>query len=206
MFTDRVRSTTGRLCFDTCLSTILSVHTWGGGGQIQVGGPQPGPARRGVHSLLGVGGYPTSGTPSPLDLAGGYPSQGVPNLGYPPSDLAGWNPDGGYPTLGKPPVRPGWGYPSQGDPTSGTPLLDLARGYLNGGYSTSGTPPPPSNLTGGGTPTAWGYPTSGSTWYAAVGMPLAFTQEDFLVYECKDTIKSLAGLFQLSWPKKSRNV
>ena len=35
-----------------------------------------------------------------------------------------------------------------------------------------------------------GYPTSGSNWYAAVGTPLAFTQEDFLVNYGNKTINS----------------
>ena len=90
IFTDRARSTTGRLCFDTCRSVCLST--------------------------------PRGGTPA----------------------------------------RSWWGVPLPG-----------------------GTPPqiPPTGSAQGGT-SAWGYPTSGnrwSTWYAAVGMPLAFTQGDFLV-------------------------
>ena len=83
--TDRVRCTTGRLCFDTCLS--VCPHLGGVPGQVQPGG-----------------------TPARSSQA---------HLGYP---------------------RQTW---------------------LGGGYLTSGN--------------RW------STWYAAVGMPLAFTQEDFLV-------------------------
>ena len=51
------------------------------------------------------------------------------------------------------------------------------------GYPTLG-PPPPSDLARGVPLRGGGYPTSGKrwiSWYAAVGMPLAFTQEDFLV-------------------------
>ena len=86
IFTNRVCSTTGRLCFDTCLSICLS--TPGGGGYPGRGGVlQPGPAGGGVPHLR----YP------PSDLAGGYPCWEVPHLGYPPpSDLAG----GGTPAGG----------------------------------------------------------------------------------------------------------
>ena len=112
LITDRVRSTMGRLCFDTCLSICLSTPLAGGG-----------------------------------------------------------TPAGGYPTLGKPPVHPHRTWPG-GYPTSGTPPSDLVGGVPSaGGYPTSG-PPPHQTWLGG-------YPTSGnrwSTWYATVGMPLAFTQ------------------------------
>ena len=73
--------------------------------------------------------------------------------------------------------HPGGGgvYPCRG----GTPswVTPPPRQTWPGGYPTLGTPPR-LNLAEGG------YPTSGnrwSTWHAAVGMPLAFTQEDFLV-------------------------
>ena len=109
-----VRSTTGRLCFDSCLSFGLS--TPGGGGTL-------------------MGGYPTSGSPhSPSDLTGRVPQWGVPHLRYPP-------------------------------------LLDLAGGVPHLRY-----PPLSCRTWPGG-----GVPHLGSTWYAAVGMPLAFTQEHFLV-------------------------
>ena len=88
-----------------------------------------------------------------------------------------------------PPIEPGWG------PHLGYPPSDLGGG---GGTLLGGTPPrvpphqtwpvgphlryPPIGLgrgRGGG-----GYPTTGNRWrtsHAAVVMPLAFTQEDFLV-------------------------
>ena len=67
----------------------------------------------------------------------------------------------GVPHFGyPPPIRPGGG------------------GYLNGGYHTSSKPPPLSDLAGGG-----GVPRP-------VGMPLAFTQEDFLVFHTLGLILS----------------
>ena len=97
------------------------------------------------------GEYPTSSTP-PNQTWLGVPDGGIPNLWYPPSDLAQGVPRGTQPWV-----------PHQ---TSSTLQLDLAGGVPNGGVPD------------------WGYPTSGnrwSTWYGAVGMPLEFTQEDFLV-------------------------
>ena len=120
-----------------------------------------------------VGGTPTGGTPPwvpPVRHGWGVPWQGVPHLGYPPV-RPGWGvPRQGVPHLRYHPVGPGWGVP----PT--------------GGYPTLGDPPHPSDL-------AWGVPqwegvshlvqdNWWSTWYAAVGMPLAFTQEDFLLSDC----------------------
>ena len=104
---------------------------------------------------------------------GGTPAR--PNLGYPCQR--------GYPNVGVP--WPGGTPPEV--PHLGYPLSDLAGGYLNwrgtlmGGYPTSATPP--VRLGWVGYPDG-GYPTSDnrwSTWYAAVGMPLAFTKEDFLI-------------------------
>ena len=108
--------------------------------------------------------------------AGGYPCRGVLHLGYPCQTWPGGTLPGGYPTLGTPLsdlVRgyPRWGYPAGRYPTLGTPHQTWPGGV---GYS----PPFQVDLAG------VGYPTSGSTWstrYAAVGMPLAFKQEDFLV-------------------------
>ena len=91
----------------------------------------------------------------------GYPGQ-VQTGGCTPTRSDGVYPSQGVPAQGT--CRPGQDgeYPSQGAPTQGTPPSDLARGY-----PTMGTPPVQDNR--------W------STWYAAVGMPLAFTREDFLV-------------------------
>ena len=113
-------------------------------------------------STPGGGGYP-----SQIQQAGGYPSQiqvgGVlqpgPGGGYPSQVQAGGYPNGGVPHLRYPPIGPGRGVPQLGGtPPRVPPPVDLCRGLPQRG----GTPP-------------------SSTWYAAVGMPLAFTQEDFLV-------------------------
>ena len=88
--TDRVHSTTGRLCFDTCLSVCPHRRVV----------PQPGPAREG-------------------NPAGGYPCWGFPTSGTPPSDLArGCTLMGGTPPwVPTPPIRPGQGvYPDRGVP------------------------------------------------------------------------------------------
>ena len=94
---------------------------------------------------------------------------GVGYLEYPP----GPDQDRGYPRSGGT-----WGPPEPGQ-DGGLPQPGEYPGYLPGtrsgwgGYprqgGTQGTPPPP------GQDSTW------STWYATVGMPLAFTQEDFLV-------------------------
>ena len=65
----------------------------------------------------------------------------------------------------------GWGVPQQGVPHLEDPL----------------PPPPPSDLSRGVPRWQGGYPISSSTWYATVGMPLAFTQEDFLVIYVTET-------------------
>ena len=110
--TDRVHSTTGRLCFDRCLSVCphLGGVPWPGpdGGGV----PQPGPAWGGTP----YEGYPDGGTPPrvhpavrpgqgdtppwvpplpPLDLAGRYPTSGTPHRTWP----------GGYPNGGGTPPR-----------------------------------------------------------------------------------------------------
>ena len=72
--TDRVRSTTGRLCFDTCLSVCPHL------GQVQPGGGASVPPPSGL-----AGGYPDRGTP----CWRGTPPQVLPPPPPPPSDLAG---------------------------------------------------------------------------------------------------------------------
>ena len=129
IFTDRVRSTTGRLCFNTCLSINLSVNTWGGGTRARSrwwggGVPKPGPG---------------GGTPPwvhPRQTWTGGMLMGVPHLRYPPSDLDGGTLMGGYPTLGTPPSDLDGGYPDGGYPTSGIPPSDLDGGYPNGAEGT----------------------------------------------------------------------
>ena len=105
------------------------------------------------------GDTPARGTP-----VGGYPTSGTPNRTWPGGTLArGW----GYHTSGTPhQTWPGGGVPHLRYP----PLSDLARGVPQLGY-----PSIRPGRGGGGV-----YPTSGNGWSTAVGMPLAFTQEDFL--------------------------
>ena len=147
--TDRVRSTTGRLCFDTCLSIHQSCLSTPGGGGVPEPGPggvpQPGPAGGGVPRW---GGYTNGGYPN----RGRYPRWFTPHV-RPGRGVA---PRGGYLRWGTPHVRPGWGYPDGG-------------GYCDGVY-----PPkvgyPPSDLDGGvpqlggtlgATPMGVGYPNGG---------------------------------------------
>ena len=202
-FTDRVRSTRGGNIF----TLFVCSHGGGtpssskrgrgypiqlaGGGypvQLQVGGATPSSSRRGRGypiqlQVVGVphpapgGGYPSSwpggypiqlqvgGTPS--SWPGGYPipclGGGTPPAGVPP-------PSRGYPPTGVPPwqeVPPGWGTPCWGIPPAG-------------GTLPAGVPPP-----------QLGYPPTPVLAAAAVGMPLAFTQEDFLVFLCHHLGKPL---------------
>ena len=117
------------------------------------------------------GGYPArsswGGTlPGPAGggtLAGGYPGQ-VPPLAR--SARRG-GPGGGVPDLGTPP--PGYP-PARVPPTRVPPHIPPQLGTPPAGYPPWGVP--------GGYP---GQGTIGSTCSTAGGMPLAFTQEDFLV-------------------------
>ena len=91
---------------------------------------------------------------------------------------------GGYPvpSLGRgvPQPRSGRG----GTPSQVSPEGDKGPPVLEWGYPPgSGMGYPPPDL-GWGTPQTWDRvpsPSIGSTCYAVGGMPLAFTQEDFLV-------------------------
>ena len=108
--------------------------------------------------------------PGQVQPGGGYSSQVQAGGGVSqPGPARGW----GTPARsrwGIPQPGPGGGYPSQVGPGRGVPW----RGVPHLRY------PPPSDLAQVGTPMGGDTPPS-STWYAAVGMPLAFTQEDFLV-------------------------
>ena len=139
----------------TVFSLFVSPHLGGGRGGYpsQVWGGVP-------HPMSGRG---RGGTPSQVWSRGGTPSQvwtGWGYLGYPPPGQDGV------------PPPPTWdGVPPPLDLT-GVPPLDMGQG----------TPP---DLGWGNPPQTWdGVPPPGiaSTCYAAGGMPLAFTQEDFLVY------------------------
>ena len=110
------------------------------------------------HGAATGGGYPARSS------WGGYPAGGYPGRGYP---------GGGYPAWGGTQVR----YPPARS-AGGVP----GGGTLAGGVPRSGTPQP--GQLGGGVPCQGRYPGQdniGSTCYMAGGMPLAFTQEYFLV-------------------------
>ena len=79
----------------------------------------------------------------------------------------------GYP----PPIRTGWGYPSTHQDWIGVPTTHW-------GWLEVTTPLPPPLRTGRGYPAPSGLDgqsSRASTCYMASGMPLAFTQEDFLL-------------------------
>ena len=189
IFTDRVRSTTGRLCFDSCLSFCLS--TPGGyPSQVQWGVPWPGGTHLRYPCWMWLGGYPDGGVPH----LGYYLHQtwpGVLRWGSTPPQVPpcqtwlGGTLMGGLPHLRYPPVRPGWGvypnsgYPGRGYPTSGT----SCQIWLGGQYPNGGVP------------------HLGNTWYAIVDMPLAFMQEDFLVYGWLDTTCLFVLMNHLIYPE-----
>ena len=100
---------------------------------------------------------------SHLRGGGGYPH---PSWWGVPLPRSGWGKDRGCPHLagGGYPIRSGWGYLPYPHEGWGYPCPDLGRGV-----------PPIQNWEG--------VPRSPAcTCYAAGGMPLAFTQEDFLVF------------------------
>ena len=130
-----------------------------------------------VHTSIGVG-----GTPSQVWM-GGYPILGL-DRGI-PHPRSGWGVPQvwteGYPRSGRgvPHPRSGWGVPHPRSGQKVTPWLGL-----------DGVPPPTPGLDEVlPQPEDWlGYPlppigqsSIASTCYAASGMPLAFTQENFLV-------------------------
>ena len=119
-----------------------------------------------VCSHLGGGG--TRGAPPPLphpaphlDLDGGV-QRPAPHL-----DL-----DGGHPAPAPPP-GPGGGRPTPPHPTPPWQAPPPGPGW--------GAPHPPTWTWMGGCPPTPHRNNIACTCYAAVGMPLAFTQEDFLV-------------------------
>ena len=126
--------------------------------------------------MVGVPHLRSGGYPIQVWMVGGYPipGQGVPHPRGVPY-LAGTPAGSGYPILGRgyprypPTLRPGWGTPLRW----GTPHHQ----YLAGVPSTLGWGTPPD--LGWGTPLRQS--SIASTCYAVGGMPLALTQEDFLV-------------------------
>ena len=128
-----------------------------------------------------MGGYPIQG----LDRRGTWSTLDQVRMGYPLTPRPGTRSTPDQVRMGYPyPPRPGMGYPP--DLGQGTPWTwDRVPPGPGTGY-----PPPPKDLRWC-TPETWdeypprpgmGYPHSiASTCYEAGGMPLAFTQEDFLV-------------------------
>ena len=116
--------------------------------------------------------------PGPYKGGGGEPWAGLTGGGGTPARSNG---GGRYPSqvhMG----YPRWGTPWQG---WGTPPARTGWGIPDMGYTPNGVPPPPPPPV---QDRKW------STWYAAVGMPLVFTQEDFLVHSkkiecCKSAVK-----------------
>ena len=95
-------------------------------------------------------------------------------------------------------VRTG-GYPILGQ-DGGTPSQVRTGGGIPHPRSGWGVPPPPPPSAGWGTPRSMsqvrirGYPNWNSmacTCYAAVGMPLAFTQKDFLFFRMTSSFSSI---------------
>ena len=161
------------------------------------------------------GGYSIPGQGVPHPRSGGYP---IPGLGWYPIPVLGGTPSQvwGYPIPGLGWVVPcprGGGYPILGLDggytillTGGTPCQIQIGGYpipgLDGGVSHSADGGYPIQDRGKpfGTPPVqhWmGYPSisKASTCYAVGGVPLAFTQEDFLVcsISTRDPFKLLCG-------------
>ena len=130
---------------------------------------------------------PTRVPPPHPGQPGGYLTWVPPHQGTPPSRSAGGYPGGGVSRSGTP-LPPGYHPPiqvSQGGyltwvpPHQGTPPSRSAGGVPDLGTPPSGYPP-----RRGGDP---GQDNIGSTCYTAGGMPLAFTQEDFLIfYLCRN--------------------
>ena len=138
IFTDRVRSTTERLCFDMCLFIHQSVcpHLWGEGGTQarSRGGTQARSSRGGGgypdRGSTPTGGYPRWSAPHQIWMGGtptGYPDGGYPRWGTPHQTWMGGTLTGGI-RGGVPPIRPGQG----GTPTGArsTPLR-LTDGELD---------------------------------------------------------------------------
>ena len=134
------------------------------------------------------------GTPFQVWMVEGYPIPGL-DEGYPIPGL-----DGGYPipgldgggggTLGTPLARSRWwkGVTPRPDLDGvGLPRVPPWPGLDGGGYPLAmsiwwGLPgSPPTRTEWGTTPTPIRQSSIASTYYPVGGMPLAFTQQDFLV-------------------------
>ena len=150
--TARVRSTTGRYCFYRC----LSVNIYGGVPGPDPGRGVPGPGPGGSQSQIWGGPRSRSRWGGPglrsRGVPGPGPGGGVPGPGLGGSQFQIWGE--GYPVSVKGKIF---------DTRFG--LIHVQTGKK---FFCQGTPPP------GIARTCYGY--------AAGGMPLAFTQEDFLVH------------------------
>ena len=111
LITAHVRSTTGRLCFDTCVSIHLSVHR--GGAQVQPGGVRSRRRGGGVRSSRG-GGQVQTGASGP---DGGGQVQPVGGGGQVQLAGGGSGPAGGGGQVQ--PARGGWSGPTGGGEGSG---------------------------------------------------------------------------------------
>ena len=148
--------------------------------QVWTGGPHPADGRT-PHPTSGCGGYPIQlmgGTPS--FLTGGYPIPGL-DGGTPPQV---WT--DGYPSV-PPPARIRWDTsPARTEWGTSQPWLDGVPPTARTGWGTlpwpglDGVPPCPG-LNGVNPPPSIRQSSIVSTCYAATGMPLTFTQEDFRV-------------------------
>ena len=124
-----------------------------------------------------VGGTPSQGVTQPGLDDGGYPEY-LPGLGL---DCGGtWlTPPTSRPGRGTP--HPEMGYPPPSRHDQGTPLHPGIRYPPTcNGISHPPPPPPPPSRHDRDTPPSR-QSSIASTCYAAGGMPLAFTQEDFLI-------------------------
>ena len=186
IITARVRSMTGGYVFTgVCLLNFWGypIQLMGGGTLSQVWMGVPNPASGGTPSQVWTGGTPSSqwGVPHPrsgwgglIQLTGGTSSQI-----WMRGTISSW--------WGVPYLRSRWGYPISGldrgvplwPGLDGVPPWPGLDGVPPSGQDWMGYPLPPSQN--------WmGYPlirqsSIVSTCYVAGGMPLAFTQQDFLV-------------------------
>ena len=159
------------------------IQLMGGGTLSQVWMGVPHPASGGTPSQVWTGGYPIQpmgGTPSQVWMGWPHPADG----GYLIPDLAE-----GYhiQLMGVPYLRSRWGYPISGldrgvplwPGLDGVPPWPGLDGVPPSGQDWMGYPPPPQPELDGVPPHRQS--SIVSTCYVAGGMPLAFTQQDFLV-------------------------
>ena len=177
VITARVRSTReGNVLTSVCPSIHPSVHRGGYPYPIMLCNISQNAMRQRGRTQSGT---PQGGTRPP----GGYPD---PPGGYPdPPGGSGYPPGGsGYPPggPGTPPGGPGTPPGGLGTPLGGSGVRVPPWGGSRVRYPPGGgVRYPPGGGTQSGTPPGQ---DRRSTHYTAGGMPLAFTQEDFLVSDC----------------------